>query len=146
MLWKSVSKMGQLSDTLTGVRRQKGYDMNRRDIGLVVLVLFAAAASLVWMITQEENGSRVEIAVEGELFGVYDLSEDQTITIGNTNTCRIENGEVWMEWADCPDQLCVHQKKISSSKETVVCLPNRVTLTIVGKTSEEENQPDIIAS
>ena len=112
--------MGQLSDTLTGVRRQKGYDMNRRDIGLVVLVLFVAAASLVWMITQEENGSRVEIAVEGELFGVYDLSEDQTITIGNTNTCRIENGEVWMEWADCPDQQFFRQLSALHDSEDIL--------------------------
>lgn len=143
---RAGSGNGRFSGALKNIKRQKGHDMNRRDIGLVIFVLLAAAAGFVLMITQTGNGSRVEITVDGEVYGVYDLDQDQTIEIGETNICRIEDEEVWMEWADCPDQLCVHQKKISSSNETIVCLPNRVTLTVLGKSSEEENQPDIIAS
>ena len=102
--------------------------MNRRDAAL----------------TQTGQGAQVEIAVNGEVYGIYDLDTDQTIEIGEKNICRIENGAAWMEWADCPDQLCVHHSKISRNNETVVCLPNRVTLTILG--GEDEGQPDTIVS
>lgn len=37
-----------------------------------------------------------------------------------------------MIWADCPDQICVHQTPISHVGETIICLPNRVAVTIVG--------------
>ncbi|KAI4447103.1 hypothetical protein C823_001622 [Eubacterium plexicaudatum ASF492] len=35
-----------------------------------------------------------------------------------------------MIWADCPDQLCVHQKAISGQGETIVCLPNKIVVEI----------------
>ena len=118
--------------------------MNRRDAALVVLVLIAALAGFALMLTQTGQGAQVEIAVNGEVYGIYDLDTDQTTEIGVKNICRIVNGAAWMEWADCPDQLCVHHSKISRNNETVVCLPNRVTLTILG--GEDEGQPDTIVS
>ena len=56
----------------------------------------------------------LEITVDGELYGTYSLSEDRTVEIGDGNVCRIENGQVTMIRADCPDQLCIHQKAIGS--------------------------------
>ena len=85
--------------------------MNRRDAALVVLVLIAALAGFALMLTQTGQGAQVEIAVNGEVYGIYDLDTDQTIEIGEKNICRIENGAAWMEWADCPDQLCVHRQQ-----------------------------------
>ena len=37
-----------------------------------------------------------------------------------------------MEEADCPDGTCVRQGAIQTPGETIVCLPHRVTVTIVG--------------
>ena len=37
-----------------------------------------------------------------------------------------------MTEADCPDQLCVHQRAISKQKQTIVCLPNRVVVEVIG--------------
>ena len=39
--------------------------------------------------------------------------------------------------ADCPDQLCVHQKAISKDRETIVCLPNKVVVEVKSKTESE---------
>jgi hypothetical protein len=35
-----------------------------------------------------------------------------------------------MEYADCPDKLCIRQGIVSRSGERIVCLPNRVSITI----------------
>ena len=42
----------------------------------------------------------------------------------------IKDGEVYMQEADCPNQICVHHSPISHKGETIVCLPNRVIIEI----------------
>ena len=65
------------------------------------------------------------------------LQEEQTIEINDSNLCRIQDGEVNMTEADCPDKLCMHQGPISISGETIVCLPNKVVIEIVGKDEKD---------
>ena len=42
-----------------------------------------------------------------------------------------------MESADCPDQICVRQKAISKEGESIICLPNKVVVSIVGGEEKE---------
>lgn len=42
----------------------------------------------------------------------------------------IEDGKVYMQEADCPNQICVHHTPISHRGETIVCLPNRIVIEI----------------
>ena len=44
--------------------------------------------------------------------------------------------EADMKEADCPDKLCVHQKAISAENESIVCLPNRVVVTVTNSKKE----------
>ena len=37
---------------------------------------------------------------------------------------------ICMQEASCPDQICVHHSRISRNKETIVCLPDKVVITI----------------
>lgn len=53
------------------------------------------------------------------------------------NRLRIQNGQAKMEWADCPDQLCVHQKAISRTGESIICLPNQVVVSVQGSKESE---------
>ena len=48
-----------------------------------------------------------------------------------------------MEEADCPDLLCVHQKAISKEGESIICLPNKVVVTIRGG---EETELDAVTN
>ena len=43
----------------------------------------------------------------------------------------IDGAEVYMESADCPNQICVHHSSISHKGETIICLPNRVVIEII---------------
>ena len=47
-----------------------------------------------------------------------------------TNTLLIRHHKADMIDADCRDLLCVKQKAIDRSGETIVCLPNRVVVSV----------------
>lgn len=90
---------------------------------------------IVFSVLYQSHSSTIVITRDGELYGKYNLSQDQTIAIENTdhqvtNTLQIRDGEAKMIGADCPDKLCMHQKAISVSKENIVCLPNRIVVTV----------------
>ena len=74
------------------------------------------------------------VTVDGVEYGRYPLSENHTETIhfedGSYNRFAIQDGCVNMPEASCPDQICVHHSRISKNKETIVCLPDKVVITI----------------
>ncbi len=114
---------------------------------ILILILFLTACG-IFAIHAVRSGSSesavCRITVDGELYGTYDLSKDQVIEIGNTNVCRIQDGKAEMISADCPDQICVDSIAISRNGESIVCLPNRIVVTITG--AEETADYDTIAS
>lgn len=90
------------------------------------------------------KGSYITITVDGQVYGTYSLLEEQTVTIGegaHINIIDIKEGKAYMTSASCPDQLCVHQNEISYNKQSIICLPNKVVVTV---TSDEESSVDLI--
>ena len=105
--------------------------MKKMDLILVFTVLVLAIGGLLVynMLGQKEAG-RVVVEVDGEVFGEYKLFENQEVLINETNILLIENGVVNMYEANCPDQICVKHVPISKNGETIVCLPNKVVVTV----------------
>ncbi|MBO7170787.1 MAG: NusG domain II-containing protein [Clostridia bacterium] len=105
----------------------------RRDLFLVLLLLLLSCVSLgVFFLTREE-GAEVTVSVNGVAVGVYSLNENGSYPInGGTNLLVIENGTARMEEADCPDRTCVRTGRIRYAGQRIVCLPNRVTVTVTG--------------
>ena len=86
------------------------------------------------------------MTVDGKKYGVYSLSEDKTIAVkrGNKlNVIRIKHGYVTMSEASCENQVCVKHKAISKTGESIICLPNKVVVSISGK---EANKYDSVSS
>lgn len=107
--------------------------MKKNDWILIILVAAVAGIFLaVLLLRPEEAVRQVEISVDGELYGRYDLKEDQEISINETNKVQISDGTAKMTWAGCPDQICVHHKEISGTGESIICLPNKIVVTIIG--------------
>ena len=48
----------------------------------------------------------------------------------------IKDGKADMIHADCPDKICVHQKAVSAENETIVCLPNKIVVTVTNSNEE----------
>lgn len=105
---------------------------------ILIVILVAAAAFLLHQFVGGNGGNVVKVKVDGKVTGTYSLDKDQTIEInGGTNRLRIKNKEAKMIDADCPDQLCVHQKAVSKNHESIICLPNKVVVEVEnGKVNE----------
>lgn len=97
---------------------------------LGIVVLLALSVFVFGRFFMGESGSLVTVTIDGKVYGTYPLDEPQTIPIKQqgkvTNVLQIKDHKAKMKEADCPDQLCVHQSAISKSKQTIVCLPNKV--------------------
>jgi len=111
--------------------------MGKNDKRLFFFILLAAFLLGGAFFLLRGEGRYVYVQVDKEAYGRYRLDQDQVIEIpggeGTANRLEIRDGKADMVYADCPDQLCVHMAPISASKETIVCLPNKVFVEIVEK-------------
>ena len=107
--------------------------MKKNDWILVAVILVLAGIGfLIFTSFGRQTAGIVKVTVDGEVFGTYSLKKEQEVEINDTNRLIIEDGQVDMIEADCPDQICVDHKTISKNKETIVCRPNKVIVEIVG--------------
>ena len=107
--------------------------MKKNDWILVAVILVLAGIGIiVYSNLGRQTAGIVKVTVDGEFFGTYSLRKEQEIKINDTNHLLIKDGQADMIEADCPDQICVEHISISKNKETIVCLPNKVIVEIVG--------------
>lgn len=102
-------------------------------LSAVVLLAMVIAAVFLFPGAQSQTVT-VEIWQNGRLIEALPLSENKTVTVGGDyqNTVVIRDGAVWVEESTCPGGDCVRSGKISASGRTLVCLPNRLEVRLVG--------------
>ncbi len=124
--------------------------INKYDIVLIVFIIVVSSFFIIYngRNVTYSNTNRAVIYSEGKIIGEYVLdvkyiNEFTVKTSNGYNKIKIENGEIWIEDASCPDKYCIHQGKISGSGENLVCLPNKL---IIKVESEKKNKEiDFIA-
>ena len=116
--------------------------MKRKDWILILIISAIVFIFTIYIKTVgTPQGTEVIITVNREEFGRYFINEEREIVIDGHNTLMIKDGKANMIQADCPDKLCVKQKPISRKGESIICLPNRVVVTISG---ENADMPDAV--
>lgn len=109
---------------------------NKKDLLFIAAILLAAGLAFLFFRPQpSESLSRAEISVDGETVMELDLSEDQVLTVdgagGGYNRIQVRDGAVSVLEASCPDKVCVHTGTVRYPGETIVCLPNRMIITVI---------------
>lgn len=118
----------------------------RNSILVFVFIVLLAMASFfpIWK-KQAENGTMVVVTVDGTERLRASLFINQELAIDSTNTLVVKNGYADMVYGECPDQICVKHSPISKVGETIICLPNKVVVTIEGwngTQKQKEGEPD----
>lgn len=104
-----------------------------RDLCLVLFFLVLSLVLLLVVKGSQKEGGAVVVAVNGTEIGRYLLSiNGQYLLNGGTNTLVIENGRAKVSDADCPDKLCVKEGWVQYTGQCITCLPNKLTVTVVG--------------
>lgn len=120
-------------------------DVKKRDFIIMIFMAMIAVISMITIKMTEKEGDRVIIYHDQIEYKNVSLHQNQMIKIPTHtgyNEVKIAEGKVWMIEADCPDQICVHHRKISNVGETIVCLPNKIIVEIKG---EQVKKMDSIA-
>ena len=100
--------------------------ITRNDIILIAILLLAPVLITIVLYVTAAKGEKVCVYVD-EIEGYQNTH----------NTLMIENGRAYMSEASCPDKLCIHQGKISEEGRSIVCLTNRVIVSIEGEGEDE---------
>ena len=109
--------------------------MKKGDFILIGALLFMGLAIVLWQYHGRQEGEQVVITVEGEVYKVLDINEDQEVKVetkdGHYNLVQIKDKTVKMLEADCKNQVCVNSAEITDIGETIVCLPHQIIVKIV---------------
>ena len=115
--------------------------MNRNDRLLIAgMILASALLFVVLCLTNRETGSMAVITVDGTEALRVPLGTDgvyQVEGLLGSTTIRTENGNIFVEEAPCPDQICVRHRRIQNTGEQIVCLPGRILIEIEGEREDE---------
>lgn len=127
--------------------------------GDYILVVFFVIISFLPLLyfnrlqsTNSNSDYTAVISVKGKeehQISLVDDGERIEIEIGDLNThynkVIREGNSIWIEHANCPDQLCVEMGEIERIGQTIVCLPHQVLIEITSKDTDELPEVDAIS-
>lgn len=102
---------------------------------LVVLLSVALVAFLFKALWHHEHAAKLQIRLGDKIFGTYSLDQNRNIDIkGPLGITRIviANGKARFASSPCANQYCVHQGWLSHTGQAAICLPNQVSLELLG--------------
>ncbi len=112
--------------------------LTKTDIRILCGALLLAAALFLFRAPLRGGGRVVHIYVDGALYQSVPLGAAQTVRVereGHVNVVAVDARGVWMQDADCPNQECIAQGKVTPDNlqtralgNRILCLPNRVTV------------------
>ena len=117
----------------------------KNDVILIAALTLTFALIGACLLLLGKQGDTVTVTVDGKLYGEYPLARDTAVEIlseSGHNLLVIRDGAALVEDASCPDGICAAHRPISRNGESIICLPNKVVISV---SSESENAPDLPA-
>jgi len=108
------------------------------DWALLVALILLSVSGLFLVKGLALSGNTASIEVNGKLLYRLSLNEDRTVEVhGPIGITRVEvkQGKIRITDSPCPNKLCIRQGWIK--RGAIICLPNRVVVTIGGDDTGE---------
>ncbi len=105
----------------------------RNDLILIgsLLIVISISFILFFTLSKKEN-LNVLIYENNELVYQGELSDEKKLEFNHVIVV-IEAQGVYVQYSNCKDQVCVHQGKINRAGQTIVCLPNKISIRLEGR-------------
>ena len=110
--------------------------MNKSDIKLVVILFVAITGIFIYINVTKEKGSMAEVYYEDKKILTIDLSIDDEYTVdGELGDVVIEvkDNKVRVKSENSPRNICSKEGFIGDSSRTLICLPNKIIIKIIGE-------------
>ena len=122
----------------------KRFIVKRRiDIIVIASLLLLSLIILLVINLAKKEGAIARVEISGEIIGEYPLDVNKEYSLnGGTNVLTIKDGVAYMTYSECPDHTCERVGKIKFVGETIVCLPNKVSVTII---SDSDDGVDLVS-
>ena len=118
--------------------------MNKSDFKLVIILLIVVGLFLIGFKSVEKKGNKKAVVYyEDSVILTIDLNVNQEYQVDGYNgkvNMVVKDGKIKVGSENSPLHLCSNQGYISASYETIVCLPNKITI----KIETEDNTLDTI--
>lgn len=102
---------------------------------LVILLSLIFVIFLFKALWVRAPASQLKIRVADKVVGTYDLNQKRELHVHGLKgeaVISIENGKVRFKQSPCHNQYCVHQGWLSRAGQIAICLPNQISLQLVG--------------
>lgn len=115
-------------------------------IAALIIISFIPEGVMSISNINRHNTLYVEVYSEGKLYKKLPLNKDSgdtSITIDNElgeNIIEINNEQVKIIDADCHDKICVKAHAISKPGESLICLPHKLVVRIIGEGKQETDE------
>ena len=113
----------------------RGISMTPADL----VVILASAALIGYLFARSATSGApagwVEVRALGAVVGTYPLDQDRELSVRGRlgdSKLRIEGGRVRFVDSPCPNKVCVHSGWLQDSGEFAACVPNGVSLRLIG--------------
>ena len=105
----------------------------RLDIIVIASILVVSLLILLAVTLTKKEGSVAVVEINGVTVGEYSLLKNGEYSLnGGTNILIIENGVAYFNYSNCPDHTCEKTGNIKYVGQSIICLPNKVSVTIKG--------------
>lgn len=133
--------------------------MTKADIRLVLVICAAALLILFALYINRTQGSYAAVSYDGTVLlkiplmqteeryylvtsvHITELSKEEWADIKlpeqDYNVIMYREGKISMIAANCPDKICVHHIAVSSAGESIICLPHKLVIEIIGEKEHE---------
>lgn len=102
---------------------------------LVITLSLMLVIMLFKTLWHSEHAAKLQIRQGNTIYATLSLDQERTLDIhGPLGDSRIvvHHGQVRFEHSPCTNQYCVHQGWLSRAGQVAICLPNQVSLELLG--------------
>lgn len=103
---------------------------------LVITISSVMVVYLFQTLWSHEHATKVQVRVGDKVHATYDLNLERYVQIKGAQgeaVIHIAHGKVRFAKSPCRNQYCVHQGWLNHSGQAAVCLPNQISLALIGE-------------